>query len=419
MKFHRPGRPEDLPPVEMLWSHGAALAALGAGIRDEWAIFAVEDEVLHFDDGGGNEWSLVRIEGGRAVLVGHDHECSDTYDFHPTPIDFLAGGPDWLPWEWLADYEDREPVGFLYWWDGAVWSRVPYPDGVDDDGLGMLVERISSIERAVDEVREFLDHAYLEEADAEDGEDEEFDEDAALSRGRELMRRAAEGTVDSQALAVVLELIDGERPGVPAALEVARRAGLTAGAERPHLPAGRGRPAERRVRKISGTEWGLRVGEAMRAARELDRPTPQDSEELRALVDAVRGCAVAADGVATLTATVTGRGSSMGVQDASGRMVDAGFDMFRLLDRLRGAEAHPERGRWFYLRVAVTPEGEVVERAYDHWPWWEPADNRFNATAPVGCLREEMARRAPEWCPEWTPLLDEEVLYSPPRLEGA
>ncbi|WP_344159847.1 hypothetical protein [Nocardiopsis rhodophaea] len=239
MEFHQPGRPEDLPSPHVLWSHGAALAALGVGIRDDWATYAVEDGVLHYDDGGGNEWRLVWVEGGRAVLIGCDHECSDTYDWYPNPIDFFADSPDWMPREWLADYEDREPIGFVYWWDGESWNRVDYPEDVDDDGLGVIVSQISSPEGAVDEIRESLEYAHWKEHTSR-----VIDERKAESSGRELLRRAMERTVDAEALSSVLGLVAGDRPGVPAALEVAWRAGLTPGTERPRLPAGHGHTAD-------------------------------------------------------------------------------------------------------------------------------------------------------------------------------
>ncbi|GAA1982692.1 hypothetical protein GCM10009799_04830 [Nocardiopsis rhodophaea] len=68
------------------------LAALGAGIRDAWAIYTTE-WVLHYDDGGGNERWMAWVEGGRAVLVGCDHECSYTYDWHPPPDRLPCGRP--------------------------------------------------------------------------------------------------------------------------------------------------------------------------------------------------------------------------------------------------------------------------------------------------------------------------------------
>ncbi|MGP8297243.1 hypothetical protein ACTPOK_04645 [Streptomyces inhibens] len=42
------------------------------------------------------------FEGGRSVIVGEDPDGSHTH-VDGEQIDFLAGGPEWLPWDHLRE----------------------------------------------------------------------------------------------------------------------------------------------------------------------------------------------------------------------------------------------------------------------------------------------------------------------------
>ncbi|ASU82201.1 hypothetical protein CDO52_04840 [Nocardiopsis gilva YIM 90087] len=131
----------------------------------------------------------------------------------------------------------------------------------------------------------------------------------------------------------------------------------------------------------------------------------------------VRDYAAEFGGAAPLTTRVADSSTSLRILDASGRLVGCEADRdlpWDLLEELWEVEAHPEEGGWLYLRVAITSDGEAVDRAYDHWPTWQRADDRHEAAAPIGELRQEMARRAPQWRPDWMPLLDEAVMFAPP-----
>ncbi|MCY9785227.1 hypothetical protein KIK06_15190 [Nocardiopsis sp. EMB25] len=240
MEFHAPGRPGDLPPFDTLWARAAALAALEAGGSKNQHTYA--DAVVHHDDAGGNEWRLARIAGGRGVLVGADHECDDHVDIEG--YDPYAG-PDWLPWTWFTELENRREQGFAYWWDGAVWARIDYPDLIDDDGLGFLLPHLSTAERAANQVLEFLDvgsfsdaweegsplvHRVLELAERGTGSEEEW--------------RAALGGVLVFAARQDSQYVDCEEDefDVAPALAVARATGLVKGSEAEVKPAGEGRP---------------------------------------------------------------------------------------------------------------------------------------------------------------------------------
>ncbi|MCS7483296.1 proteophosphoglycan 5 [Umezawaea endophytica] len=123
--------PVDLPsPLEMRarWAaHSAVMAALGYGDsanadRGPW----------YYDDGGGNWAELHRLDGDRAVLLGHDHEYSDTYYnlaaeyFGEDETDLLAGAPDWWGEPVRATEEPGRWIGFVYGYADGEWQRVPY-----------------------------------------------------------------------------------------------------------------------------------------------------------------------------------------------------------------------------------------------------------------------------------------------------
>lgn len=139
MTIHRPGLPEDLPPGEELWARWALLAAVKATTEQEecpsvhrsghW----IDEEGLHWDDCGCTWWILSRMGEGRFVLYGED-ESSDV-KWHEPPVDMLAGGPDWLPYEELRYRLEGNELGCVYWYENGAWSRAPYPDSLKDDGL--------------------------------------------------------------------------------------------------------------------------------------------------------------------------------------------------------------------------------------------------------------------------------------------
>lgn len=145
----------DLPaPAELgrRWAVAAAVqAAVGFGTHCHAA-----GPVWHYDDGGGNWTDLHLLGGGRAVLLGNDHEYSETYFrgaaeyFDEEETDLLAGAPAW--WDVLANYADDDWVGFIYGFDGATWSRADHDldDGFASIGLPAVSDEllIASVDEA-------------------------------------------------------------------------------------------------------------------------------------------------------------------------------------------------------------------------------------------------------------------------------
>ncbi|MFI9814531.1 proteophosphoglycan 5 [Saccharothrix variisporea] len=128
-------------------------------MRGRWAAFAAvcaargwgdnchaDGPVWHYDDGGGNWADLHHVGGGRAVLLGHDHEYSETYYanaaeyFEEDETDLLAGAPDWWSPPVRAVVDDGRWVGFAYGYEGGRWYRAEYDldDGFESVDLPAL-----------------------------------------------------------------------------------------------------------------------------------------------------------------------------------------------------------------------------------------------------------------------------------------
>ncbi|MFG2212408.1 NUDIX hydrolase [Streptomyces sp. NPDC048638] len=350
------------PPPEVLWSHGATLAAWAAEGPLPVHNYHVDDAGLHSDDIGNGWWSLTWIEGGRAVLFGIDNDYSDTVCLSP-PADLLAGGPDWLPWEWLiAVIGGEETIGFVYWWADGAWGRAPYPDGVREDGLSVMVPADDS------EVRAVLDALVDDGADAD----------------------------------------EVHRKGTPEARAAAART-----VARPWLPAGSGAPAGRRVPCDLPEQYAGAIAVAMRAAAELPRPAPSGSPALELLAAWLRDNRPGEDGRWVLSAAFCDGADGQNpcradcYRDEQGKRLDA--DVSQLLDDVRRADADAASGRWLYVRVQVTADAVTVDRAHDHLPDWWRAHLGHTAALP-GTLATEMASRAPRWRPAWARLLAEDML---------
>ena len=133
----------DLPTPAEMRGRWAAFAAICATRGWGSSCFAGPGR-WHYDDGGGN-WADLHPVGDRAVLIGNDHEYSDTYFrtaaeyFGEPETDLLAGAPDWWAPPAEAAMAAGEWVGFVYGFDGG-WSRAPYEksDGFTSVGLPAL-----------------------------------------------------------------------------------------------------------------------------------------------------------------------------------------------------------------------------------------------------------------------------------------
>jgi hypothetical protein len=148
----------DLPRPDEMRGRWAAFAAVCAARG--WADNCrVVDGRWHYDDGGGNYAELVPLDGGRAVLLGNDHEYSDTYFataaeyFGEEETDLLAGAPPWWGPPAREAMDRGEWVGFAYGFDGSTWRRAAYDEddgfrsvglpAVDDDRCHELIEQFT------------------------------------------------------------------------------------------------------------------------------------------------------------------------------------------------------------------------------------------------------------------------------------
>ena len=372
---------DDLPGPRVLWARWAALAAAltAVGHDDVWTVGPAG---AHHDDHGGNWAHLTLVEGGRAVLYGYDHEYSDTVTADP-PIDLLAGGPDWLPWDDLVRHAADDQLGHVRWHDGTAWSR---PGHDLADGLTSTAGPVLDEAAALTELAEFAFEWGGHEPD------DPAERAAVRAAAARLLAAAAGGRTDAGVL--------GAYPcrDVPAGLAVAAAGGITPGGVPPATPAGR-RPASRTVRVLSDIAHDRLVWAAMHAEPERDRPAPPPSAALGELIAWVRD---QRHGPLLVRMDDT----SASAQSGTGPGLDGFRTVTRLARRLREAEADAAHGRWLFLRVA--PDG-AVERRYDSWPpWW---DDDGHSGPWRGALREETDRRAAPWRPGWTALLDPAVAY--------
>ncbi|MFJ5135924.1 hypothetical protein [Streptomyces sp. NPDC088707] len=152
MAIDRPGRPEDLPAAEVLWARWALAAVLEATAEAEarggrrsgtW----IDGQGLHLDDRGCTWWTFQQVGEGRYLLYGEDE--SSAVKWHEPPIDMLAQGPDWLPYDRLRRLLEGWELGCVYWYENGAWARAPYPDELDDDGLDCGMSRFAVREEAL------------------------------------------------------------------------------------------------------------------------------------------------------------------------------------------------------------------------------------------------------------------------------
>ncbi|WP_285624991.1 hypothetical protein [Actinoallomurus iriomotensis] len=298
------------------------------------------------------------------------------------PIDLLAGGPDWLPWEWLVGLMNETPMlTFVHWWDGSSWSQAPTPDGMED---GVFYNDSTT------------ENVYWDLAD---------DYDKAVTALENLVSAARTRAVDRsviEALAAPLgaEALSEEGCDVRAALDIADRTGVTPGSIRPDIPAGHGEPADRRVHVLDPSQVSGLITTAMRASADLDRPEPDAGPALERAVAWVRDRCP--DG--TVTVAYVGYDRPGFTFISPGGWLDK--DLSEVLDAWRQEGADPRTGHWTHARIRATADTTTVERAYDHVPaWWQPA---YMPDAQVAALRTEMARRDAQWRPGWVRLLDED-----------
>ncbi|MFD5097469.1 hypothetical protein [Streptomyces albidochromogenes] len=218
--MHTPSLPEDLDSPARLWARAVTFALVEEARGDGRPEHALDEHGLWCHSTGAcGWWRLTLVEGGRAVFVGQDPDGSHTH-MDGEQIDFLAGGPDWLPWEQLRDDAEGNLFGFVYWWENSAWHRIPYPEQLPEDGLEGAAPWVGSEE----EFRTLT--AALAQADALTRE-QRRDLHAAVTRFRE---RAEERTVGEADVAALLAaaLPDGVPPKrLEAATDLAVRAGLT------------------------------------------------------------------------------------------------------------------------------------------------------------------------------------------------
>ncbi|WP_312271548.1 hypothetical protein [Pseudomonas sp.] len=131
----------NIPSPKQLRGGWAALAAVYTARGWGADVYATQEQWL-YHDGGGN-WVCLRFKSkDQCILIGHDHEYSETYYgeaaeyFNEEETNILGGAPDWWAFD-LSPLPFGEWIGFVYGWDGTKWQRANYSknDGYEDIGL--------------------------------------------------------------------------------------------------------------------------------------------------------------------------------------------------------------------------------------------------------------------------------------------
>ncbi|MEU6294038.1 hypothetical protein [Streptomyces erythrochromogenes] len=213
--MHTPSRPEDLDHPDELWARAAIMAMVDAACstRTEFALDG--DGLWCHSTGGDGWWRLSVFDEGRAVFCGQDPDGSHTH-VGGEQIDFLAGGPDWLPWELLRDDAAGNMFGFVYWWEDGAWHRIPYPQEVREEGLEGAAPWVGSHEEFLGLAASSFDAPHVHERALT----ETVDRFAALVR---------DGKADADAVTALLAAPGTEgrpAPRVDVALDIAGRAGI-------------------------------------------------------------------------------------------------------------------------------------------------------------------------------------------------
>ncbi|MFJ3161110.1 hypothetical protein [Streptomyces kanasensis] len=216
--MHVPSLPEDLDRPARVWARAVTLALLERACSRRREHDLDDEGVWCHTTGAGGWWRVTLLDADRAVICGQDPDGSHTH-VGGEQIDFLAGGPDWLPWERLRDDAAGNLLGFVYWWDGGAWHRIAYPEELCEDGMIGTAAWAGTAD-------EFLATALGECRDGmAPGQEAVFTETLSA-----FLARAEEGTVDS---GTVTALLAATRPGgvsdepLREALDLADRAGLT------------------------------------------------------------------------------------------------------------------------------------------------------------------------------------------------
>lgn len=142
----------NLPSPAELRGGWAARAAVQESYSPDGFVSAAEDGWL-YSDGGGN-WVYLRIVGNdKALLLGHDHEFSQTALTEANAVNsiLLADAPSWWLENAFPHPLGEDVIGFIYGWENNQWQRSNYRENDGFEYVGLLAAISASGRHSISE----------------------------------------------------------------------------------------------------------------------------------------------------------------------------------------------------------------------------------------------------------------------------
>ena len=136
-----------LPPLPVLWSRWAAVAAVYAALESSWGARIMPSLAL-FEGSTHGGSTLYLLPGDRAVLSGGSWDAprlDASYNGGAPLPDLFRGAPEWVVNPVLNARARDGLLSFCYWWSGGYWycGEERAPEGFDTAVPGMWSDEVT------------------------------------------------------------------------------------------------------------------------------------------------------------------------------------------------------------------------------------------------------------------------------------
>ncbi|WP_232236007.1 hypothetical protein [Nocardia sp. BMG51109] len=137
-----------LPPLPVLWSRWAAVAAVYAALESPWGARVMPSLAL-FEGSSHSGSTLYLLPGDRAVLSGGVWDAPRLDAAYNTGADLpelYRGAPEWVVNPVLNARARDGLLSFCYWWSAGSWycGEEPAPDGFDTAVPGVWSSEVTA-----------------------------------------------------------------------------------------------------------------------------------------------------------------------------------------------------------------------------------------------------------------------------------